>query len=114
MRTVLLVTGDADLRAAAARAIDAAGYRVVTAAHSGHAVLASLTKGPIDLLATELAMDDISGPALADRLRRNHPGLQNVYFGKAGTPECEGVLVRPFTRDHLLAEIDMAATCAQA
>lgn len=104
--TVLLVTDDADMRAAAGRALERAGYRVLTAAHSGHAVLACMRGGPVDLLVTELAMEEGSGPGLAERLRRHHPELHTVYLGKAGTPECDGVLVRPFTRDELLSQLE--------
>ncbi len=101
-RTVLLVTGDGDLRGAAARVMGLAGYGVIAASHSGHALLAGLNGRPIDVLMCELAMDDVSGPALAERLRRYHPDLQAVYFANTGTPECRGVLVRPFTREDLL------------
>lgn len=104
-RTVLLVAPDADFRAAAARALTLAGYQVVQAAHSGHAMLAALTVGRVDVLAADLAMDDLSGPALAERLRRHHGGLQTLYFGNPGTPQCDGILVRPFTRDELLGGI---------
>jgi CheY-like chemotaxis protein len=103
--TVLLVTEDSDLRAVVARVLTREGYRVVTAPHSGHALLAGLTSGPIDILAAELSMPEMSGPALADRLRRLHPELQTLYFTHAGTTECEGVLVRPFTRDDLLGRL---------
>ena len=105
LTTVLLVTGDADLRAVAARVLTREGYRVVVAAHSGHALLAGRRSGPIDLLATEMSMPEMSGPSLADRLRRLHPDLRAVYFANAGTPESKGVLVRPFTRDTLLARL---------
>lgn len=108
-QTVLLVTGDNDLRVVAARALARDGYRVVTAAHSGHALLACFTSGRIDLVAAELSMEEMSGPALTERLRRHHPELGAVYFAEAGTAECEGVLVRPFTRDELLLQL---ATCA--
>lgn len=109
---VLVVTGDRNLREASARALGRAGYRVLTAAHAGHAVLACLRAGQVDLLAAELSMDDLSGPALADRLRRHCPALATVYFGNSGTPDCEGVLVRPFTRDDLLAALSAAAAGA--
>lgn len=108
---VLVVTGDADLRAAATRVLTCAGYSVITAAHGGHAMLACLEAGRVDLLASELSMEEISGPALAARLRRICPGMEAVYFGNAGTRECEGVLVRPFTRDDLL---DALATARSA
>lgn len=99
---VLVVTPDANLREVSSRVLSREGYRVVTAAHGGHAVLACLRAGRIDMLAVELSMEDVSGPALAERLRRHCPDLRVVYFAKSGTPECDGVIVRPFTRDDLL------------
>ena len=100
---VLVVTPDSDLREVSERVLSREGYRVLTAAHAGHAVLACLKAGRVDTLAVELSMDDVSGPALAERLRRHCPELTTVYFAKSGTPECQGVIVRPFTRDDLLA-----------
>ncbi|MBA2304256.1 MAG: response regulator [Acidobacteria bacterium] len=99
---VLVVTSDADLRDVAARVLGREGYTVVTAAHAGHAVLACLKAGRVDVLVAELSMEDVSGPALAARLRRHCPEMETVYVARAGTPECEGMLVRPFTRDDLL------------
>ena len=107
---VLVVSTDAELREASARALDREGYTVITAAHGGHAVLACLRAGHVDVLAADLSMEDLSGPALAARLRRFCPGISTVYFGKSGTPECQGVLVRPFTRDDLLGAVALATT----
>ena len=104
----LLVTPDTNLREAAARALEGDGYRVLRAAHSGHAVLACLEAGRVDVAAIELSMDDVSGTALAERLRRQRPEMRTVFFAKTGTPECEGVLVRPFTRDDLLARVGLS------
>jgi DNA-binding response OmpR family regulator len=102
---VLFVTGDSDLRAASERALTRAGFKVQCAAHSGHAVLAGLTSR-VDVLITELSAPDISGPALADLLRRHHPELRVIFMANPGTPEgLEHVVVRPFTRDDLLARI---------
>ena len=105
-RTVLLVTGDDDLRAAAARALAASDYDVIEAPHSGHALLRCLDASRVDVLVTELAMDDSSGLALARLLRRHHPDMLTLFFAQPGTPESEGVLVRPFTRDELLAQVE--------
>jgi len=106
---VLIVTSDDDLRAASARALTDAGYAVLTASHGGHALLACLSADRgVDLLAAELSMDDMSGPALASRLRRICPSMRTVYFASAGTHECEGLLVRPFTRDDLMASLALA------
>jgi CheY-like chemotaxis protein len=107
--TVLVVTADADLRAAAKRALERSGYSVITAAHGGHAVLACLEVERVDLLVADLSMEDVSGPALAARLRRFSPEMPAVYFGNAGTAECQGVIVRPFTRDDLLSAVKAAA-----
>jgi CheY-like chemotaxis protein len=99
---VLVVTPDANLREVSSRVLSREGYQVLTAAHAGHALLACLRAGRVDMLAAELSMDDLSGPALADRLRRHCPDLRAIYFAKSGTPECDGVIVRPFTREDLL------------
>jgi DNA-binding response OmpR family regulator len=102
---VLLVTEDRDLRESAARALTARGYRVLSAAHAGHAVLACMDAGRVDVAAIELSMQDVSGPVLAERLRRRCPTLRSIYLAREGTPECEGILVRPFTRDDLVARL---------
>ena len=105
---VLFVTADAQLREAVARVLPREGYRVLTASHAGHAVLQCL-QTRVDIAAIDLSMDDMSGPAIAERLRRQCPGLRAVYLAHSGTPECEGVLVRPFTRDDLLARLAVSA-----
>ena len=110
--TVLVVTPDDHLRNAVARIAVANGYRVMTAQHGGHAMLACLQGTRVDLLATDLSMPDLSGPALAERIRRLCPDLATVYFANCGTSECEGILVRPFTEDDLLAAF--ASRCASA
>lgn len=109
---VLLVTPDADLRAAGERALISEGYHVRVASHSGHAVLASRA-GRVDVLVAELSAPDISGPALALLLKKHHPALRAVFMANPGTPEgLEHVVVRPFTRDDLLKTI--AATSSPA
>ena len=96
--SVLLVTADAHLLGAGARALETAGFEVRTAAHSGHALLAAMTAARIDILVSDLAGEDLSGPMLAERLRRHHPGLQTIFFGHP-----------PFTRDQLLAAVTRTA-----
>lgn len=102
---ILLVTPDDDLRAVGERVLDREGYKVRVGAHAGHAVLAAMT-GRVDVLVTELSAPDMSGPALAELLRRRHPRVRVVYMANPGTPEgLDHVIVRPFTRDDLLGRI---------
>jgi CheY-like chemotaxis protein len=105
---ILVVTDDREWREVSSRVLSREGYTVISAAHAGHAVLACMTAGRVDLLVAELSMEDVSGPMLAARLRRQCPEMAAVYLGRAGTPECDGVLVRPFTRDDLLAALTLA------
>ena len=111
---LLLVTPDNDLRAVGERVLAQAGYKVRVAAHSGHAVLAAMT-ARVDVLVAELSAPDMSGPALAELLRRHHPAVRVVYMANPGTPEgLEHVVVRPFTRDDLLARIAATSSALSA
>ena len=112
-RTLLLVTGDADLRAVVSRVLAREGYTVLEAAHSGHALLAGLTSR-IDILISELELDETSGPALAATLRQHHPALRAVFFGDAGTTAADGIIVRPFTRDDLILMLHAGALATSA
>jgi CheY-like chemotaxis protein len=107
-RRVLFVSGDADLRAVVERVLERAGYQVHAVAHSGHALLLCRT-ARFDLLIAELSGPDISGPALAEQVRRHCPGLTALYLGNLGTVDgVDNLLVRPFTKDDLLERIALA------
>jgi len=108
--TVLFVTGDADLRAVGVRVLEREGYHVVTAAHAGHALLEGLTRARIDILISEFTLDDMPGRALADALLRHHADLRSLFMADTGTGPRDGIVVRPFTGDDLLLELN--AICA--
>ncbi len=99
---VLFVSGDADLRAVATRVLVQEGYTVLTAAHAGHAILAGLTLDRIDVLISDVILDDMPGAALAERLRRHHAELRTLFMADIGAAAADGLVVRPFTRDDLL------------
>jgi two-component system, OmpR family, response regulator len=114
LRRVLFVSGDADLRAVVTRVLERQGYEVHAVAHSGHALLICRTMA-VDVLVTELSGPDMSGPSMAQQLRRHCPGLSVIYLGNPGTPEgVDHVLVRPFTRDDLLERLQAAMSDAAA
>lgn len=100
--TILIVTDDGDLGAASTRVLEQAGYDVVTAPHAGHAFLAALTRMRIDVLISDMTLDDMSGETLAATLRRYHRGLQGVYITDQIEAASRRVLVRPFTCEELL------------
>jgi DNA-binding NtrC family response regulator len=105
---VLFVSDDQNLCAVVMRALENDDYRLHTVSHSGHALLTGM-KVRIDVLVAELCMPDLSVPALAGRLRRQHPDLRAIFLANPGTPEgVENVLVRPFTRDDLASRIEAA------
>jgi DNA-binding response OmpR family regulator len=99
---VLFVSADADLRAVATRVLAREGYTVLTAAHAGHAILAGLTLDRIDVLISDVILDDMPGAALAERLRRHHADLHTLFMADVDTTAADGLIVRPFTRDDLL------------
>ncbi len=103
---VLFVTGNADLRAVVARVLEREGHEVSTAAHSGHALLAGLECARIDLLISEVQLDGVTGEWVAASLRRYHRGMRALFMADSGTAPRAGVLVRPFTRDDLMREIE--------
>jgi DNA-binding response OmpR family regulator len=107
--SVLLVTDDRDLRIVVTRVLEDAGYLVMAAAHSGHAILASL-KQPFDVLVIEQALAEGNSRSIADRIQRYNPDLCVVRLCRQdSTPTCDTDLVRPFTADHLLAALRAVA-----
>jgi CheY-like chemotaxis protein len=105
VRTILVAVADPDLRDVSARVLEQAGYRVLRARHSGHALLACLTSGRVDTLLTDLRMKEGSGSALVQRLRRHSPDLRAIYFSDDPADAAGDVLVRPLTADDLLAAL---------
>jgi DNA-binding response OmpR family regulator len=104
--TILLVTEDQTFGGACAQVLEEEGFAVMHARHSGHALLACLSGRPTDLLIAELSMEDGSGPALAERLKRHSPNLQSIYLAAAGRRAADpDVLVRPFTCADLLERV---------
>jgi len=115
MLKILFVSHDADLRAAASRALTRSGFHVTAASHAGHASLACAGEHRFDVLVIENDMPDATGTAIAARLRRYCPGLQVVRMCDAGTdPSGANTVIRPFTADDLIAAALVAASPAVA
>jgi DNA-binding NtrC family response regulator len=103
MFSILFVSHDADLCAAAARALRRTGCAVTTARHGGHALLA-VTGGRFDVVMIENELPEGLGRSLADRLRRTRPdmGVVVMCHRRSIVPADEIAVVRPFTAEDLI------------
>jgi PAS domain S-box-containing protein len=108
---ILLVEDDEIMRSLTLKLLQEQGYSVIEA-NNGKAALewAEANPGQIDLLLTDVVMPAVSGPELAERLARSHPGLKVVYMSgytgelmEASERLKHGILLeKPFTRTALL------------
>ena len=79
--TVLLVEDEAAVRTVARESLRIHGYRVIEAPDGEVALRVAADAGAgIDLLLTDVVMPGLSGPALADRLRAERPGIRVLYM----------------------------------
>jgi PAS domain S-box-containing protein len=75
--TILLVDDDDALRGVVEEILRKSGYRVISAANAGEALLASeQCAGTIHLLLTDVVMPQMSGPELAKRLGSLRPDMK--------------------------------------
>ncbi|MEP6932603.1 MAG: response regulator [Nitrospirota bacterium] len=107
----LLVVEDHDsVRALVVQALKWNGYRVIESINGEDAlqVVASLPE-PVHALVTDVRMPDMSGPELAERLRRTWPGLRVLFmsgstdFIKPAFTDEPGIafIQKPFSPDDL-------------
>jgi CheY-like chemotaxis protein len=88
--------------------LEDAGHTVVTA-YSGLAAIAAVTQQPVDAAVLDVLIPEISGDAVAERLRQLQPGLPIVLMtgnGEFAAGVGFPVLYKPFTKEELLAAVD--------
>jgi nitrogen-specific signal transduction histidine kinase/CheY-like chemotaxis protein len=89
--TVLVGEDDTALRNLVVRVLRECGYRVLEASDGAETLKASRNhRGPIDLLVADVVLPEMSGPSLADCLRRERPGLRVLFmsgYGEAALAE---------------------------
>ena len=117
-RTVLLVEDEPAVRGLARTVLVSGGYTVLEAGNAPDALrVAASCQGPLDLLLTDVAMPQVSGFELADRLLPARPGLRVVFMsGYANRVEVQGgalsrghaFLAKPFNEDDLLRTVQEA------
>ena len=113
--TVLLVEEDDGARAMTHTFLEREGYQVLEARNAGEAAgIAEDHEAPIHVLVADLAMPEMTGPELAERLGRSVPGIK-VLFKLRPTDDVishQGVLgegaeyiQKPFGPENLAAKI---------
>jgi DNA-binding NtrC family response regulator len=79
--TILLVEDEADIRTLVADSLRAHGYRVLESEHGEDALeVAGVHAQPIDLVLTDVIMPEMSGSALAKKLREWYPRLRVLFI----------------------------------
>jgi CheY-like chemotaxis protein len=79
--TIMVVEDDSALRELISTALRRYGFKVLEAGHGGEALLICERHNlPIHLMLSDVVMPQISGTALADRLRQLHPEMRVLYM----------------------------------
>lgn len=79
--TILLVDDEDAVRRLCRIILQREGYTVLEAANGPAALeLVAGVDGPIDAVVTDVAMPDMTGQQLADRLRNDRPGLRILFI----------------------------------
>jgi two-component system cell cycle sensor histidine kinase/response regulator CckA len=110
--TVLLVEDEPVVLRLARDLLEDKGYRVISASSGADALqIVQKREDPIHLLITDVVMPEMSGPQLADRLRKLLPAMRVLYMSgytddemlcRKGLPENSAFLQKPFTTEEFL------------
>ncbi|WP_340607893.1 two-component system response regulator GlrR [Xenorhabdus bharatensis] len=113
---LLLVDDDPSLLKLLGMRLISEGFRVTTV-ESGHEALRTLLKEKVDLVISDLRMDEMDGMALFAEIQKQHPGMPVIILTAHGSiPDAvaatqQGVfsfLTKPVDRDALYKAIDDA------
>jgi DNA-binding NtrC family response regulator len=114
----LIVEDDAKVLKALQRMLASTGYEVLTARSAAEAIgVLESVYGDVDLLLTDVVMPGDSGPQLAEQIYLRWSELPVVYMTGYGNEILERhkvaqdarLLLKPFSRDELLAAIRASA-----
>lgn len=93
--TILLVDDEEALRTVVADLLSQLGYQMLSAGSGEQALrVADEYAGKIDLLLTDVAMDGLPGPELAETLLKTRPGMKVIFISgfADGSFAWEGIL----------------------
>jgi two-component system cell cycle sensor histidine kinase/response regulator CckA len=114
--TILLAEDEDGVRTFLEMALKRAGHHVIATRSGTDALLGGQNAtAPIDLLITDVVMPGLSGPEVADQLRRIHPAMRVLFLSgyashHAALPDkvCAdpaGFLQKPFTVETLMSKV---------
>jgi hypothetical protein len=97
--TILLVDDEDSLRTVIVDLLTHLGYHILSAAGGDEALaLAAEYPGKIDLLMTDVVMQPLSGPVLAEKLTRRRPDMKVIFIsGYAATTLAPDGILKPGT-----------------
>jgi two-component system, cell cycle sensor histidine kinase and response regulator CckA len=113
--TVLLVEDEVAVRSSVRRLLEWHGYRVVEAPNGAEALrIYQENPASIDVVVTDMAMPEMSGDELIERLRIGNPALKVLFMSgyterslRASSRESPrtGFIDKPFTVDTLMQKL---------
>jgi PAS domain S-box-containing protein len=113
--TILVVEDDPSVRGLVQEALRLSGYEVLVARHGIEALLTGAKHlGPIHLLLTDVAMPQMSGPEVAEKLSVARPEIKVLYmsgypdhpvFEQGGVKRDTAFLQKPFTPNVLTQKV---------
>jgi len=116
--TILLVEDEEGLRALNARGLSSRGYTVLEAGNGIEAIDVFDSRGPVDLVVSDVVMPEMDGPTLLKELRKRNPDVKIIFvsgyaeeaFAKNLPSDEHGkeqyaFLAKPFTLKQLVAEV---------
>ena len=97
--TILLVEDEDGVRALVRQVLQRRGYNVLEARHGGEAlILCERHTGDIDLLLTDVILEHLNGPELAERLLKMRPQMRVLYMSGYAP---EAILQRAASAQHV-------------
>ena len=113
--TVLVAEDEPGVRAFLEMALTRAGHKVIMSQSGPEAVaIGQQSAAPIDLLISDVVMPGLSGPEVAQQLRRYHPAMRTLLLSGYAShmalrdqviAEPGAFLQKPFTADALMAKV---------
>jgi two-component system cell cycle sensor histidine kinase/response regulator CckA len=109
-KTILVAEDQDNVRRIIVRFLYGEGHRILEASSGAEALHVAESAPSIDLLVTDVAMPQMSGPELSQRLRERWPGLRAVYTSGFANEHLEMApdalfVPKPFNRASLVNKV---------